>query len=698
MRIGASIAATPTATRRSAQAPFVAAPALQRPPAAHRSPHSPETRPAGSPYHARIGRESASARVERQGRAAVEALRTWFVWILLAALSPGWTVWLLTRDELGPYLRENRLVGASPSDAWPYLLGSMVSMMAVLTLWVRMRRRRRPDARVHELLHDAARGLRPLLILPVLPLLFDIDEGIQSLTRPALIALVVLLVAAGVHAWRWPSRWRPRLTAKTARSLSLAVVAFATLAWVVYFARLGWMRHWSLNTRAFDLGIYDNIFWNTINGDPLACSIIKGGTHLSAHFDPLLVLLAPAYGLSPRAETLITLQVVWIATGVIPLYRLSMRRLGSRAFSTILCLCYLLHPSLQGIVLFEFHSLALIIPLSIWAIERLDAGAIRGYFVALAGILLAREDAALFACGLGLWAMVHPPGRIRVGLATLGICVAWLAFVKLVVMPDSGLLMANSEGTYTYANRFADVIPDGEGGVRDILLTLVTNPMFVLQYVLQADKIVALVVLLLPLCFLPLLAGTMRVTFLYGFTFILLASKPSIYYPYFHYVSVLVPVLIAAVPAGVQGLLRRARVDGIRSPLGRASMAALLSSSILCSLEYGAIVENETFRLHTEVVRELTEAEREQLAWLRETIDTIPDDRGVSASNRIAPHVTNRDKIHLVQQRIDTKYVLVHKGDLSPEQLQRLRNKLDRGTHSVVDTHGVMMLIERDPV
>lgn len=648
-------------------------------------------------YDAVIGRTSKRPTLLQGTETLVEALRTWLIWATLAALAPGWAAWLITRDETGAYLTENRLEGASPADAWPYLVTSITLMVVVIVAMARIQRRLHPELSAHEVLGRVSRWLRPLLALPILPLLFEIETGIASLLRPTLIALVALFVATGVHAWRWPTMWRrPTISSTMVRTLSMGTVAVATLVWVVFFTRLGWMRHWSLNTRAFDLGIYDNLFWNTIHGDPLACSLIKGGVHTSAHFDPFLVLLAPLYALSPRAETLISIQAVWLATGVIPLYLLAMRQLGSRSFATVVCLCYLLYPSLQGIALFDFHSLALLIPLGIWAVERLEAGSTRGYFVALACILMVREDAALFACGLGLWAMVRRPARVRVGLATLFMCLGWLAFVKLLVMPDAGLLMANSDETYTYANRYEDVIPGGEGGVTDIVATLLTNPMFVLQYVLQYEKVVSVVVLLLPLCFLPLLGGAVRVTFVYGFTFTLLASKPSIYYPYFHYVAVLVPVLFAAVPAGVKRFLEMARTESVSTPLGRATMVALIASSTLCAIEYAAIVENDTFRLHTDVPRELTTEDRERLAWLRGAAAQIPVEATVSASNRLAPHVTNRRGVHIVQQGVDTDYLLVHKGDLTHAEREDMQSKIRRGTHTIIDTHGLLVLVRRN--
>ena len=59
--------------------------------------------------------------------------------------------------------------------------------------------------------------------------------------------------------------------------------------------------------------------------------------------------------LSPRAETLLVLQSVWLATGVAPLYLLGKKRLGNPWFGVLLAATYVLYPALHGANLFDFH-------------------------------------------------------------------------------------------------------------------------------------------------------------------------------------------------------------------------------------------------------------------------------------------------------------------------------------------------------
>ena len=89
--------------------------------------------------------------------------------------------------------------------------------------------------------------------------------------------------------------------------------------------RLGVLRHRSLASRIFDLGIYDNIMWNTMHGRVLGCDFVRGGNHVTAHVDPVLVLLTPLYALAPGAETLIALQAAAVLSGAAPVFLLALR-------------------------------------------------------------------------------------------------------------------------------------------------------------------------------------------------------------------------------------------------------------------------------------------------------------------------------------------------------------------------------------
>ena len=103
---------------------------------------------------------------------------------------------------------------------------------------------------------------------------------------------------------------------------------------------------------------------------------------MSAHFDPILLLLAPAYLIAPNAETLLIIQSVWLASGAIPLFLLASRVIRSSWVALVIAGAYLLHPALHGINMYEFHSLALVVPLLFWVVYLLERQRIVGYWVA----------------------------------------------------------------------------------------------------------------------------------------------------------------------------------------------------------------------------------------------------------------------------------------------------------------------------
>jgi hypothetical protein len=112
--------------------------------------------------------------------------------------------------------------------------------------------------------------------------------------------------------------------------------------------------------------------------------------------------------------------------------------------------------------------------------------------------------------------------------------------------------------------------------------------------------------------------------------------------------------------------------------------AGLLTATVLSSLTMASWVETDLFSLHTPIPRTLTAEERAAHAWLRDAIAAIPPDAPVSASNRVAPHLSNRKTLHVIQQQIETEWIVVHDDDLAAEEASWLRDALHHGVYETV--------------
>lgn len=611
------------------------------------------------------------------------------VWPVLVAAALGATLFAATHGDLltamfdNKLARDQRLVG---------LVYFAVSLVAVGTFYVvallRRHREHWPPG------FNRARQLHPYLSFVLS------GPAIVALTEPKIEThhqwLTWLYIVLAVMAW-WPtfralsSRERPAqpglpiLSSRQRDVLSLGIVFLVWAAYSYFFAKLAITNHHALNTRTVDLGLYDNLFFQSIHGRPLACTFLRSGTHATAHFDPILVILSPLYWLWPRTELLLTLQAVWCGAGAVAAYLLGRHQLGSRTWGIVWALVYALHPALHGANMYEFHSLTLLFTPLLFALHFLLSGKLRLYFLTFAVLLLIREDVPLLMCFVGLYCVMSDEPRYRrAGWITIVVSLIYFAVAKGVFMSSIGLL-DDGVKSYGYDYYYEEMIPN-KLGVRDFAMTLLTNPGFIISLVAKEAKIHYLLVIFVPLLFLPAWAGRARVILAYGFIFIFLASRTAVFSSHFQYSAVFLPVAIALAPVGLRRLRDARPMD---TSLTATIMGCVLVASLLVSWKHGAIVENDSFRGgFGRVARSLNESTQKRYDSLVELIGRIEPDASVSVSDRLGPHVSNRAEVYQLNQDIDTDYVLIDSADLKGHNKTSLQNREEAGKLELIERKG----------
>jgi uncharacterized membrane protein len=195
-----------------------------------------------------------------------------------------------------------------------------------------------------------------------------------------------------------------------------------------------------------------------------------------------------------------------------------------------------------------------------------------------------------------------------------------------------------------------------------------------------------LLVIFAPLLFLPAWAGRARVMLLYGFIFILLASRTAVYSTHFQYSAVLLPFAIALAPLGLR-LLREARPKD--AGLTTVIMGCVLVASLLVSWKHGAVLENSSFRGgFRPIVRTWTEPLQERYDSFLELVSQIEPDASVSATDRVGAHVSNRAEVHRLDQNIDTDYVLADTSDLRGRNKASLERRQKAGKVELIEHTG----------
>lgn len=634
-----------------------------------------------------------------------------FVWPpAFAVVAAASVVWYLRGKDRLKLLGTNQIGYPQQLEAaTPVVVavGVLAASILIGVAWRRVRAGTFDTARVFSTL---GAWLIPFGAAPFVLALFqpDVEKKTPFLTLfyCALAAFFVGWGAYRIAASRArldePDASPSRLTALASRAapwLTAVVVLAMGAAYAFYFAKLAITTHHALATRTIDLGIYDNIFYQSVHGRPLRCTFIKAEYHGSAHFDPILVILSPLYLLYPRAELILGLQSVWVGSAVIPVYLLAKRVLESRVQAILVGAAFLLHPALHGATLYEFHSLTLAPVPILWTLYCHFSNRKVAYWIALGVALLVREDVPLMLSMLGVMTLVQPGTSTRTrGLVTILVCAAYFAVVKLVFMTSSGIVMS-SQDSYSFAYYYQELIQGGKG-IGSMVLSLVTNPAFVVAQIFEEPKMQFMATVFLPLLFLPFFARNKRLLLAYGLALTLLASRTAVFSTHFQYTSTILPFAFALFPEGLRQVSEGAlaRLNGFDpARLRRALVISGFVASLCVSLKFGGIVENKVFRGGFNTIhRKLTPQQAELYAFIDRAATSIPPGKSVGVTNKIGPHVSNRRHVYFYGQR-GTDYVFIDELELKKDRKDKHQKALKDGRLTEVMRYGTYALFESTP-
>ena len=134
------------------------------------------------------------------------------------------------------------------------------------------------------------------------------------------------------------------------------------LSFVIVFSFLSIKRYRTLNSYYYDLGIMNQVVYNTSRGRFLEMTnqeLIKNTSRLAIHFDPILALFAPFYKIYQGPEILLIGQAIVLGLGALAVFLISRKILKQDLISLIFSLLYLLYFPIQRVSLFDFHAVTL---------------------------------------------------------------------------------------------------------------------------------------------------------------------------------------------------------------------------------------------------------------------------------------------------------------------------------------------------
>jgi uncharacterized membrane protein len=316
-------------------------------------------------------------------------------------------------------------------------------------------------------------------------------------------------------------------------------------------------RHLGGQSGFYDLGVMDNIVWQTIHGR-LFFYPQYGMSYFGDHFAPILFVFVPLYAIWAHPLVLVVGQATALALGSVLVHRIALTHLEpdraegdearlARYGAWAVTVIYALHPALLYLAMFDFHPVALMIPLSLGAYLGYLTRRWRWLAVCLVLLAACQEEAAITVAAFGLSILVF--GRTTserwIGAVTSVAAALYFVLVMTVIIPAFQPHAASAG--WTYVSRYAHL----GGSMGEILKTLVLHPLDAVVRSFETYKLKTLLELFLPLGLLPLLGWRALLVALPGLAYTYLSAHPNQFVIRYQYFA---PVLGWLVVSAIQGL------------------------------------------------------------------------------------------------------------------------------------------------
>lgn len=401
-----------------------------------------------------------------------------------------------------------------------------------------------------------------------------------------------------------------------------SVAAFVLLSSAFVLAKLS-----AHGYNALDLAIFSQVIDKTAHGHLFGFGI-HPHLYLGDHIDFSLLFFVPFWLLNPHPGTLLVLQNCVLALGVWPLWLLV--RQERPDFRLGIVWVYLGTVLVHNIAAFEFHTLALIVPLLLFAAAAYERRKLSLLWIALGATLLVREDMGLVVAGFGLLALVERQSwRWSIPFLLLG------TFWFFAGIYATGFFNHDQYKFLAYYSWLGASIPD-------IVKNAFLRPWLVLEHLFAVQNIVFALATLLLFAGLPVLAWKKLLpVFLFAAALFLTGFGGDEVTLRTHYMSVFVPFLLWATVGGLKHI-REHGVPFAHSFFDRPAVFAWLA--LIGTTLYGFFTLSP---FGPAGIRSLVRAAaRPDVVIENDFLKTIPRDAHVAASYALLPDLATRPELY----------------------------------------------------
>ncbi|MEG0615741.1 MAG: DUF2079 domain-containing protein, partial [Oscillospiraceae bacterium] len=418
------------------------------------------------------------------------------------------------------------------------------------------------------------------------------------------------------------------------KAAKIIVISFGVL-FLLFVGGMTTFRYLTYSTPGFDFGIFAQMFHNMKESFLPMTTIERDGllSHFAVHISPIFYLLLPGYCIFQSPIYLQIMQALILASAVIPLFLLAKHfNLSNKA---IICVCgaFCAFPALMGGCFYDIHENKFLTPLLLWLFYFLEKNKFLGVYIFSFLTLMVKEDAAIYVATIALF-IFFCKKKYKHGAIIFVASMAYFFFAVAYL---------NRFGDGAMTGRWGNFIPDESMGLFGMVKTVLLNPLYLISQSFTSEKIIFILLMLIPVMFLPLFSKKLSQLLLL-LPFLVINLMPNYLYQHsidFQYTYGVTAIFFYLVVVNL---------NEIKTPEIKKYLLAgmLISSCLLCTSRLSTKV-----RYAADFVKNFDEN-----AAISAALSEIPDDASVKTTTFFTANLANRSELYEISSEHQTQYVV----------------------------------------
>jgi len=433
---------------------------------------------------------------------------------------------------------------------------------------------------------------------------------------------------------------------KTKLNTEHLVLFLMAFIYIVIAGNVAFSMHNSFLTNTWDLGIYAQALYTTINHGKIFYYTAElpgnpSGSIFGIHFSPILFLILPIYAVRQDSTTLLFLKPIIISAGLFPLYYyMRNQQIRSKAAIITFSILYLAYmPTNASLINFDVE--VFLQPILLSAMYYLAKGKLISSYIFILLALMVNEFVPIITIFIALYVILRNRSEIVYCLKSRKMTKNIIFPLILITTSIAWFMLASAVITYFNPTALTTKWEWGEFGKSpyEIIKNIMCNPIKAVKRLLDDGqrKFTYLISLFGPLAFLLFFDPLTLIMTLPWFTASFLSINPLYYSIGTQYQAFVSPFIFIAAINGFCKLMGSNIKNGQKTVLPLI-VFTILTALLLSSVFPASNINSEDIRL---------------------ALEKIPSNASASVMPEVLPHICNRLEVYPYFKN-GTDYILIN--------------------------------------